>query len=377
MSEKALKTLIYIAGIVCLYGFLAIRFEPLFNTILKEKVIPEYWENTRYGELYYFNFIKHFREKDLPPHGPKYRFTEKHPSLEKADIYLFGDSFFDFTRLKTFPEKLGDTLGQRTYYARFDRPLEYLAEKRFENSQEKIILYESAERYIPTRFTEPHPIVLPQDPRTGVRKMAADIRDKIFLEDTEVLYSTLLMRSYFTTGIYSFISTLKFDVFNYITNQTPRYYLEGDRPWLFYYDQLNGEPSSFYYQHSQEEIDTYCNNIADLAVKLDENYNLKMVFMAIPSKYTIYHTLLNNDPYNNFIPRLYAGLEERGIPVIPVYDDFKNSDEILYYGTDTHWNIKGINIALENAVEVLDSLNNKINNHESSALSWWVRNQDQ
>ena len=156
MSEKALKIIIYISGVVCLYAFLAIRIEPLFNFVLKEKVIPEYWENTKYGELYYFNFIKHFREKGLPPHDEKYRFSEKHPSLEEADIYLFGDSFFDFTRMTTFPERLGDTLGMQTYYARYDRPLEYLAENNFENDQEKILLYESAERYIPTRFTQAH-----------------------------------------------------------------------------------------------------------------------------------------------------------------------------------------------------------------------------
>ncbi len=376
MSEKALKIIIYVAGVVCLYAFLAIRFEPLFNAILKEKIIPGYWENTKYGELYYFNFIKHFREKGLPPHDEKYRFSEKHPSLDEADVYLFGDSFFDFTRMKTFPETLGDTLDLRTYYARFDRPLEYLAGYNFDNDQEKYMIYESAERYIPIRFTDPHPNTPHQDNRSQLRKTVADIRDKIFLENTEVLYSTLMMRSYFSTGIYSFISTLKFDVFNYITDMTPKYYLDGERPWLFYFDQLNGDPSSFYYQHTQEEINNYCNNIKDLADKLYDNYKLKMVFMAIPSKYTIYHSFLNDHDYNNFIPRLYAGLEERGIPVIPVYKDFKEAEEVIYYGTDTHWNNKGLSIAMENTLEVFDSLNIKRNNYESSTLSWWFRNQD-
>lgn len=376
MSEKALKIIIYIAGVVCLYAFLAIRIEPMFNLILKEKVIPEYWENTKYGELYYFNFIRHFREKDLPPYHVKYRFTKKHPSLENADVYLFGDSFFDFSRMETFPERLGDTLGIRTYYARFDYPLKYFADSNFNNNSEKFLIYESAERYIPDRFTESHPLVPYRDPRSGIRKTLADIRDVIFLDNTEVLYSTLMMRSYFTTGIYSFISTLKFDVFNYITNKTPKYIADDKNPWLFYFDQLNGAPSSFYYQHSQQEIDTYCDNIKDLSDKLYDQYTMKMVFMAIPSKYTIYHTLLNNDEYNQFIPRLYAGLEKRGVPVIPVYEDFIKARDTIYYGTDTHWNKKGLNIALDNAVEVLDSLNIKGNNYESSTLSWWFRNQD-
>jgi len=356
MNEKLLKTLIYIAGVVCLYAFIAIRVPTMFNAVLLEKIIPEYWENTKYGELYYFSFIKHFREEGLPEYEEKYRYTDRHPSLDEADIYLFGDSFLDFTRMTTFPERLGETTSQRTYYARMDRPLLHLAENGYSGTEEKVVIFESAERYIPERFILPHSLEKPADPRSGVRKTVADVRDFIFTENTDLLYGTLLSRSYLTTGLYSASTTLKFDVFEYITDQTPVYTLEKETPWLFYHDQLNGEPSSFYYQHSQEEIDTYCDNIADLASKLHSEYNLKMVFMAIPSKYTICHTVVNEDEYNEFLPRLYAGLEERGIPCIPVYEDFVTSSELLYYSTDTHWNQKGLDIALDNTVKVLESL---------------------
>ena len=358
MNERLLKIVIYIAGIVCLYAFMAIRITPMFNAVLKEKIIPEYFENTKYGELYYFNYIRHFRESDLPHHSEKYRFSEKHPTLDEADIYLFGDSFFDFTRTKTFPESLGDTLHQKAFYARMDRPLQYLAEHKFDNSQEKILIYETVERYIPTRFTEPHKESLIVDRRSDLRKKGAAIRDFIFMRNKDLLYWTLLSRNYLTTGIFSFITTLKFDVFKYISGMTPVYYLEDERPWLFYYEQVNEEESSFYYQHSQDEMDTYCDNIADLASKLYTHYNLKMVFMAIPSKYTIYHTLLNDDPYNDFLPRIHAGLEERGIPVIPLYEDYINSEEVLFFGTGSHWNATGLSIAIDNTVDLLDSLNN-------------------
>lgn len=355
MSEKLLKILIYTAGGICLYAFIAIRHPVLFNAVLLEKIVPEYWENTRYGELYYFNFIRHFREKNLPPSGEKYRFTEKHPELEEADMLLFGDSFFDFTRLKTFPEVLADTLNQRTFYARMDYPLQYLAEHRYEAGEEKIIIYESAERYIPTRFTRSHQSELDIDPRSPVRKEIAGIRDYIFQPNTEVLYQTLLKRSYLTTGLFSLSATLKFDLFGYISDFTPVYSLDHQVPWLFYYDQLNEEPGSFYYQYSQEEIDIYCDHIADLAHKLKTNYNLKMVFMGIPSKYTINHELLNNDSYNDFLPRLQEGLSERGVPYIPLYDEYEKAADILYFGTDTHWNEKGQRIAIDKTVHIINS----------------------
>ncbi|PID91751.1 MAG: hypothetical protein CSA96_06640 [Bacteroidetes bacterium] len=356
MSERLLKILVYVAGVICLYAFIAVRVPSMFNAVLKEKIIPEYWENTKYGELYYFNYIKHFREENLPGYSVKYRFTDRHPSLQEADVLLFGDSFFDFTRMTTFPERLSDSLNKRVFYARMDRPLTLLAENEYRNEEEKILLFESAERYIPTRFTTPHQLGHLADERSGVRKALANTRDVIFQDNTDALYSTLLSRNVLTCDLYSMAATMKFDVFGYITDMTPVYTLEEETPWVFYHDQLGDDPGSFYYQYSDDEINTYCDNMVDLSEKLYETYKLKMVFMAIPSKYTIYHDLINNDPYNDFLPRLYAGLEERGMPVIRLYEDFMESDELLYYGTDTHWRESGLDIALANTLDLFQSL---------------------
>lgn len=358
MNERLLKTIIYVAGIVCLYAFIAVRVPGMYNAILKEKIIPEYWENTKYGELYYFGLVKHFREEGLPDSDEKYRKTAKHPKVQDADILMFGDSFFDFSRMTTFPERLGDITHQRAFYARMDRPLNYLVDNQYASGEEKIVIFESAERYIPERFDQTHLMQAPADPRSGIRKKVADVRDLIFQDNTDVLYGNLVARSVFTTDLYSASTTVKFDLFDYMNDQTPVYSLEEEMPWLFFHDQLNEEPSSFYYHHSQEEIDRYCDNIADLSAKLHEHFNLKMVFMAIPSKYTIYHTLVNEDDYNNFLPRLYAGLKLRGVPYIPIYDDFleAKAEDWIYYGSDTHWTQRGLDVALDKTLEVLEAL---------------------
>jgi hypothetical protein len=52
---------------------------------------------------------------------------------------------------------------------------------------------------------------------------------------------------------------------------------------------------------------------------------------------------------------------------------------LLYYGTDTHWNQKGIDIALDKTREYLknDSTLNKIlNQHESSYISGRIWHQN-
>ncbi len=225
-------------------------------------------------------------------------------------------------------------------------------------AQNKYILIETAERFLHDRFELQQESIHSRDTRSDIRKKAGKIRDFIFPEDTELLYSQLLNRSYFTTDMYSLISTLKFDLFGYITVTTPKYYLQNDRPWLFGGIQVNDTPRSFYYQHTQEEIDNYCDNIASLASELKSNYNLEMVFMVIPSKYSIYHTLLNNDTYNNFIPRIDEGLKLRGVPMIELYDEFiaQRDSLLLYYGTDTHWTEEGLNITLSKTMNLLDTL---------------------
>ena len=78
-----------------------------------------------------------------------------------------------------------------------------------------------------------------------------------------------------------------------------------------------------------------------------------MVFMPIPTKYTICHKVINAHPYNNLLPRLYEELDKRGVPCIKLYEKFNNAPCDLYHGTDTHWNPKGVNLAME---ELLKSI---------------------
>ena len=61
---------------------------------------------------------------------------------------------------------------------------------------------------------------------------------------------------------------------------------------------------------------------------------------------------------DNFLPRLYAGLEARGVPYIPLYEEFveAKAQDWIYYGSDTHWTQKGLDIALNKTLRVLDTL---------------------
>ncbi|MCP4310804.1 MAG: hypothetical protein GY790_06040 [Bacteroidetes bacterium] len=357
MSEKLLKILIYVAGAVCLFAFVAIRSLPVMNSVLVEKMIPEHWEFSKYGELYYFNYISEFKEV-LPEPVRKYRFCEKHPAMEQADILMFGDSFLDISRQYTLPERLSDSLNTRVFFHRFLAPQESnpfcpLPEA-FENSETKILIYETVERNIPMKFDEAYGDADCISGETG--RMEA-ILEKVFYQKNEEMYKQLLKRSVFTSGIFAVNAGAKFNMFGYVSSQTPRY-KTGDQPWLFHHRQVNGEPGSFYYHHSDEEIGRYCDHIALLQKEVKERLNMDMIFLPVPNKYTIYSHLVCSDPYDNFLPRLCKGLEERNVTFVSLYDDYISAEEILYYGTDTHWNIRGVDIALENLVETINSIKN-------------------
>lgn len=357
MKEKILLWSIYVAGIFCLYVFVSVRFLPVMNTLVKDKMDPESQDFSEYGDLYYMGCIADFREH-YPEKIRNYRLSEKHPKLQDADILTFGDSFFAFSFHKTMPERISDSLGKKVYsYITFDptraNPFCVLEKDNFITpDSSKYLIYETIERNIPARFQEPYTITCPK-PDNSISARSNDfIRKYIFKASSEALYSVLLKNSYFTKNIYSYISTLKFDSYGYITSSTPKYKIS-DVKWLFYEKEFGTNPGCFYHTVTDDEIITYCNNIELLANNLKKEYNLNMVFVPVPNKYTIYHKVVNNDQYNDFLPKLYAELTRRKITYVDLYHPFTESPEVLYWGTDTHWNLKGINIALDKTVEKL------------------------
>ncbi len=355
MSEKNLKYLIYIWGAICLCAFFAIRFEALFNSVLKEDVVENYWDKTEYGELYYFSMIRHFREDGLPPAKRKFEHSEKQASVKDCDILVFGDSFFEFSRHKQIPERLADDFSKKVHFVNGDYPLEYLTSAGYRDTFPKLVIIERVERYIPLAFEGPHifkpaqttDIQLPFNPLSY-------IREKLFYESSEELYDLMIKRSYPSTGLNSLFATLKFDMYGKISKLTPAYLKDNPNSWLFYHDQVNEAKTSFYFQHTDEQIDSICDHMADLSKQL-ESQNMHLLFLPVPAKYTLYHDLINDDPYTEFLPRLYMGLDQRGVKYINIFDNFLESDTLLYYRTDSHWNQKGIDIAYEETLRFIKS----------------------
>jgi len=359
MKEKYLRFIIYFVGAICLYAFLAVRIFPLMNSVLSEKMDRETRDFNKYGDLYYYNCITHFKQ-DFPPPLRKYRLSEKNPELNEADILTFGDSFFDFSFQTTFPERLSDTLNQKVYSFITQDPtqsnpfciLNHGTYKK--RTVQKYVIFETIERNIPVKFSTGFDIHCMNV--KSKRRIHDEVRNFIFKENSETVYALLLKRGRFVHHLYSFFATMRFDLCGYISPLTSKYKLEND-PWLFYEKEYGNEPGGFYYQYSDKELNTFADNILRLSRDIKSAYNLDLIFMPVPNKYTVYHTMINNDRYNNFLPRLYAELDKRGVIYINLYKEYKSANDTFYYGTDTHWNKKGIDKALQLVLEKMHSAN--------------------
>lgn len=352
MKEKLLRITIYILGFISLYAFIAVRAFPLMNTVLNEKMDQETQDFNRYGDLYYFSCIKDFRE-DFPPKVRKYRHSGDNPEISQADILTYGDSFFDMIFVTSLPERLSEKLNKKVYsYVTQDptqaNPFCLLESSRYNRSDStKLFVYETVERNIHEKFHNEYTTTTCQiSEEKGSSAVFNKLINLVFRRNSENLYEVMLKQSYFTNKIYSAVASVKFDLFGYISTLTARY-KTGEKPWLFYKKEYGNERGCFYYNYTDEEIEKYADNIARMRDNLLDQYNLKLVFMPIPNKYTLYHKLINDDQYNGFLPKLYIALEKRNVCYINLYDEFTKRTDALYYGTDTHWNSKGIDLALD------------------------------
>ena len=86
-------------------------------------------------------------------------------------------------------------------------------------------------------------------------------------------------------------------------------------------------------------------------------HNLRLVVLLVPTKYTVYQTLLQDDDSNNTDPISYVNAVEKsltdaGIAVVNLATLFGQKAQenyernlYIYLLDDIHWNAKGIDLA--------------------------------
>jgi hypothetical protein len=316
--------------------------------ILDKKLIDEE-SSGKYGDLYYLCMLDDFRIS-LPEYYPTFANSEKLKSLDSADIIVLGDSFFRMTRVeKNFIQFLNDSLKMNVFFRQEFNVYNVLKDNNYKKGKSKILLYEIVERHILDNFT------YKQVKKGNVKRGLTDAFSIIVPYDREIYYQYVLQKSILTSKIYGIVSNLRFSWFKEITDVVPIYSV--NPPWLFLYKDVDKKFTSFYNNYSDEKIDNVAENIRQLSDELKRDFDIDFIFFPVPNKYSLYSDKINNDKYNMFLPRLYAALDKKGVKNIKIYNEFKNSEEILYYPTDTHWNPEGNRLVLKLFIEQMRKYN--------------------
>jgi hypothetical protein len=350
-KEKFLLYFIYLAGIISLLVFITTKSE-----ILMLKATEGMYRD---GDLYRFAKVLFFKTK-LPAAecGDE---SVQEIDADTAEIFVIGDSFMESCRgHKRFPDMLSEKLGKNVYpifagqvWEYFD-PVYIFWKYNIPRDKRRIVLLERVERYIiHTYGTEKD-----QDTSLFIEEAGTEnesfwkITKRRWFTEAEKNYEVFLTSSDYTTPFMELWNTFRFFTLRQISDETPVYSL--NPPFLFEAEEaMPGHVTSFYYPHTDSLIGQIAENITNLKAVLLERYNAELVFMPVPNPYTLYHPLINNDTYDNYLPRLCNKLEENGVRTIQLYQKFSESENILFFPTDTHWNASGAEIAVDQAVSVI------------------------
>lgn len=283
-------------------------------------------------------------------------------SLSNAEVIFIGDSFIKKWYGHNF-EIFEKETGIPSFCSRFINkitPLGILKKENYKASSLKYLVFETVERNI---FNIAAP--------SSTDKVAIPSKESIirrYIVKPSIL-NLLLVQNPVAFKFFEFRDTFRFYVLNEMSPRIPVYSVSP--PMLFYRDGV-----AFNRRHkTDKDIDDLVNKIEAINLVLQKKYNIKMIFMPVPNKYSIYgydydkyRYNSGGEKYDNFLPRLYKKLDKKGIAYIDLYHCFvRNKRTLLYYPTDTHWNLHGIRMAVRKIQEEIYRLSRQNGN----ALRLW------
>jgi len=277
-------------------------------------------------------------------------------NLNSPYILMFGDSFLAGIRgLKIFigGGENADTL--KAYNVSADgiagagvNPLECLAREKYQKGERKFLILETVERYALDRGLQ-----YKDFQRHFDSILLREIIKHIFVNDHITYFFTDNFISY---PFFRFINNIKFHYFKDIDTRIGRY---SENPKMLFYFQaveFNQMPKP------AADLNTTASNIKFLSDQLKDEYNIELIYVVLPNKYSIYSDFVDsNYEYDNFIPEINKRLIDQGVNIIDIYSRYmayrKTDDsKLLYYPSDTHFSAFGQDIFFKEIVSKITEL---------------------
>ncbi len=129
----------------------------------------------------------------------------------------------------------------------------------------------------------------------------------------------------------------------------------GEEDWLFYRetlaDYLHTDPLS------EQQLFGASRTLA-LLQEYAANRGAELYVTVAPNKASLYPEYLPHVGESlegeDDVDRLVPYLEEQGVPYIDLFTPFREQEQVLYYITDSHWNVRGAALAHDTVIAALN-----------------------
>lgn len=259
--------------------------------------------------------------------------------LATSDIITLGDSFFNSSlESELFANELAGKSGyavhnmaSSNFFEPYSYPLAYLKYIDFKPERRRILILETVERSSLERTTTYNSLA-----GTSANRLNALAFKLLKNNDVEYFFKNNLV----IHPINKWLKNLRFEYFGIIDKAVGSYSVNPNM--LFY--QRDVEYASV--PKSDIVLDDGADQVARLADILRSRYDLDLLYVVIPDKYSIYQDYLKTkNSYNMYIPRLVDKLRRRGVHAVDLYRAYKSyrqtNTDLLYFVSDTHYTARG------------------------------------
>lgn len=300
------------------------------------------------GDLYRLSELDRFREEiTLGRQAPM-------GTLEEADVLTLGDSFFNSNLgSDLFASELAGRLGRKVYNLRSDTffepqsyPLSFLESIGYQPGKKRVLILESVERSVLDRGDT-------YNAASGSSGNKIDAIAFKVLKNSDVEY--FFKNNVIVHPVEKWLKNVRFDYFRIVDKSVGSFSENPDM--LFYQRDIDFGKT----RKSDALLDQTADSIERLSKTLQKRYNVELIYVVIPNKYSVYHHLVQDGyRYDDFIPRLSRKLTARGVKNIDLYSLYcrynKPGMPLLYYASDTHYTPLGKRLLVDACAAAIEKV---------------------
>ena len=361
-----MKKIFYFTWLISFLFALFVLLGASFKEAGRIFLYQEYPEGFAAGDLFDFSLLEDFKGKFRLIKG------ETNGQLETADVITFGDSFFDCDSdsplfAKELEERLGLPIYNRSTLMHTDvdvdvNPMAFLKSMNYRKGKRRILILEHVERHSMVNI-----FALDSSPMEDVDKEDEIltfhslndwvVKHLIVLNNGNKDFDYYFRRNILTYPLTKWIANFRFKFLGEFDSNIGNYSLS--HRMLFYSGDLG-----FNYAHKSERIlDLMATILSEFSQKLKQAYNIDLVYVVIPNKYSIYNDFVRPYFYDNYITQISEKLRAKGVPFIDLYSvymNYRSTDDsrLLYFPSDTHFTPFGKGLLVEAAIKELKNLGN-------------------